>query len=147
MRTYTKLIISALAGTAALGCALPAQAQNYPQGHNRYEDRDDRRWDDRHDRYDDRWDDRRHADRGQVHAISSQIAQLERRVERLDGRDRISEREAAGLRRAVYSLRQQFRDYARNGLSQREMQFLQSRIHQLRDRLQHDRRDRDGRRW
>lgn len=148
MRNRTKLILSALIGTAAVSAAVPAQAQSYPQSHDRYDDRYDRRGDrdDRRDRYEDRYDNR-YDQRGQVHAISTQIAQLERRVQRLDSRDRISEREAAGLRRAVYNLRQQFQDYARNGLSQREMQVIQSRIHQLRERLHHDRRDNDRRGW
>src|SRR5687768_11613235 len=130
MRNHTKLIVSALVGAAGLAVATPATAQDYSRNQDRYEDRYDR--DDRRDNRADRYEDRRYDDRGQVRAISVQIQQLEQRVQRLDGRDRISEREAAGLRRGVYNLRQQFRDYARNGLSQREAQVLQSRIQQLR---------------
>lgn len=150
MRTRTKLIISMLVGGASLAAAIPAQAQNYQQSRDRYEQRDDR-WDDRDDdRRDDRRDDRydnRYNDRGQANAIRVQIEQLERRIQRTDGRDRISEREAATLRRAVYGLRQQYRDFSRNGLTQREAQILQSRIQQVRQRLAHERRDSDGRRW
>ena len=150
MRTRTTLIISTLVGGASLAAAIPAQAQNYQQSRDRYEQRDDR-WDDRDDdRRDDRRDDRydnRYNDRGQANAIRVQIEQLERRIQRTDGRDRISEREAATLRRAVYGLRQQYRDFSRNGLTQREAQILQSRIQQVRQRLAHERRDSDGRRW
>lgn len=149
MRIRTKLIVAALVGGASLAAAVPASAQSYPQSRDRYEDRDDR-WDDRDDRRGDRWDDRndnRWNDRGQARAIHQQIEQLERRIQRTDGRDRISEREAAMLRRAVYNLRLQFRDYARNGLTQREAHVLQSRIQQLRQRLQYERHDRDGRGW
>ena len=154
MRTRTKLIISTLVGGASLAAAIPAQAQSYQQSRDRYEQRDDR-WDDRDDddryerrgdRYDDRYDNR-YNDRGQANAIRVQIEQLERRIQRTDGRDRISEREAATLRRAVYGLRQQYRDFSRNGLTQREAQILQSRIQQVRQRLAHERRDSDGRRW
>ena len=72
---------------------------------------------------------------------------MQRRIVRNDGRDRISEREAAGLRNAVFQLRMQFRDYNRNGLSQREARYLQDRINQIRSRLQYERRDNDGRRF
>lgn len=113
----------------------------------RYYDRDGRY--DRNDRYDNRDNryDRDHQYRGNANAIWTQIEQLQRRVARNDGRDRISEREAAGLRNAVFQLRQQFRDFNRNGLSHRESQYLQQRIHQIRSRLQYERRDNDGRRW
>lgn len=145
MRTLGKFILgTAVAGSALV--AIPAQAQSYDRYDNgRYDQRyDDRRYDPRYDdrRYDGRWD-----DRGQSRAIAVQIQDLERRVARNDGRDRISEREAALLRRDVYNLRAQYRDYSRNGLTQREAQILQSRIQQVRQRLSYERRDRDGRRW
>lgn len=79
-------------------------------------------------------------------AIRTQIAQLDRAVDRSDGRDRISEREAAGIRRDVRDLRWQFRNYNRNGLNNREMHALESRIRSIRARLHMERRDRDGRR-
>ena len=157
MRSRTKILVSALVAGVSLAAAIPASAQNYPQ--SRYEDRNDRdgryddrdgRYDDRDGRYDDRNDyryDRNHQYRGNANAIAQQIQQLQYRIERTDSRDRISEREAAGLRRAVYNLRLQFRDFNRNGLSQREAQFLQQRINQIRERLRYERRDNDGRRW
>ena len=198
MRSRTKLFVSALVAGTALAAAIPAQAQNYPQGSHsqdgrydtnrdgriddrdgrydtnrdgryddrdgrydtnrdgRYDDRDGRydtnrdgRYDDRDGRYDNRNNryDRDHQYRGNANAIWTQIEQLQRRVARSDGRDRISEREAAGLRNAVYQLRIQFRDFNRNGLSQRESRYLQDRINQIRSRLQYERRDNDGRRY
>ena len=165
MRTRTKLFVSALVAGTALVAAIPAQAQNYPQRtysqdgrydtnrDGRIDDRDgrydtnrDRRYDDRDGRYDNRYD-RDHSYRGNANAIWTQIEQLQRRVARNDGRDRISEREAAGLRNAVYQLRGQFRDFNRNGLSHRESQYLQQRINQIRERLRYERHDNDGRRW
>ena len=146
MRTTTKLIVSAIVGSAALAAAVPAQAQSYPQyGNGSYQQSRDQ-----NDRYDDRYDSRdrsRYDDRGQSNAIRTQIEQLERRIQRTDGRDRISEREAATLRRAVYNLRQQYRDYSRNGLTRREVQVLQNRIQQVRQQIGYERRDDDGRRW
>ena len=111
----------------------------------RYDDRDGR-YDNRDGRYDNRYD---HNDqyRGNANAIWTQIDQLQRRVARNDNRDRISEREAAGLRNAVYQLRMQFRDYNRNGLTQREARYLQDRINQVRSRLQYERQDNNGRRY
>ena len=149
MRSRTKILVSALVAGVSLAAAIPASAQNYPQ--SRYEDR----YDDRNDRDDDRYDryerdyryDRNHQYRGNANAIAQQIQQLQYRIERTDSRDRISEREAAGLRRAVYNLRLQFRDFNHTGLSQREAQFLQQRINQIRERLRYERRDNDGRRW
>lgn len=177
MRSRTKLFVSALVAGAALAAAIPAQAQNYPQRtypysqdgrydtnrDGRIDDRDGRydtnrdgRYDDRDGRYDDRdgrYDnrdnryDRNDQYRGNANAIWTQIEQLQRRVARNDGRDRISEREAAGLRNAVYQLRVQFRDFNRNGLTQRESRYLQDRINQIRSRLTYERHDNDGRRW
>ena len=145
MGIRTKLIASVLVGSAGLATAIPAQAQNYSQSrdwqNDRY-DRDDRYEDRRDDRRYDRWD-----SRGQANALGTQIAQLEQRVRQTDNRDRISEREAASLRRAVYELRQQYNVYSRNGLTQREAQVLQQRIQQVRQRLAYERRDNDGRRW
>ena len=114
----------------------------------RYDNRDGR-YDDRDGRYDNRDNryDRNDQYRGNANAIATQIEQLQRRVARNDGRDRISEREAAGLRNAVYQLRMQFRDYNRNGLTQREARYLQDRINQVRSRLQYERNDNDGRRY
>lgn len=161
MRSRTKVLIFALAAGVSLAAAVPAAAQNYPQ--SRYEDRYDRgdrdSRHDRHDRYDhdgrdDRYEnrnddryDRNHQYRGNANAIAQQIQNLQRRIDRNDGRDRISEREAAGLRRAIYNLRLQFRDFNRNGLTRRESQILQERINWVRSRLQAERRDGDGRRW
>jgi hypothetical protein len=134
MRNRTKLFVSALVAGSALASAVPASAQSYQ--HNRYEqnqnwDRNDRRWN----------------NYGNANAIRQQIEQLQYRVARSDNRDRISEREAAGLRRQVADLRMQYRDYSRNGLTQREARILQDRINQVRSRLQYERRDNDGRRW
>ncbi|MFN6934123.1 MAG: hypothetical protein ACK4NZ_03105 [Tsuneonella sp.] len=142
MGIRTKLIASALVGGMALTAAIPAQAQSWSQSRDWQSDRYDR--DDRDDRnrYGDRYD-----ARGQANAINVQISQLEQRIRRTDNRDRISEREAAQLRRSVYELRQQYRAYSRNGLTQREASVLQQRIQQVRQRLTYERRDNDGRRW
>jgi Spy/CpxP family protein refolding chaperone len=135
MRTLSKIIATALVATTALGAALPAQAQPYPGRHERF------------DRWDDRWDNRFYDQRDYSQSIRAQIEDLQRRVERNDWRDRISEREAAALRRDIWRLRQQYRDYARNGLSQREAQILHEQVRDVRQRLRYERRDRDGRRW
>lgn len=124
MRTLTKIITPALVAIAALGTAGAASAQPFP-------DRDYGR----------------HQTPGRAEAIRSQIAQLEQRVNRNDRRDRISEREAAGLRREVRDIRDQFRVFNRNGLDNREFRTLQVRIDRAKARLHFERRDGDGRRW
>jgi hypothetical protein len=150
MKKFSKIVLAAITAAGTLGAVMPAQAQAYPQG--RYEDRSDRyedRYEDRNDRDDHRWDNRddRRDYYGRAQAIRAQIDALQRRVDRTDYRDRISEREAAALRRAVWNLRMQFREYSRNGLTQREAQILQYRIADIRQRLHYERHDRDGRRW
>lgn len=76
-------------------------------------------------------------------AINHRINELERAVNRNDGRNRISEREAASLRREVRELSQQFHRYDRNGLSKSEYRTLERRIERIRARLHVERHDRD----
>lgn len=142
MRNRTKLFVSALVAGSALAAAVPASAQNYQPRERGYDQRYDQRNDNQWDRNDRRWN-----NFGNANAIRQQIEQLRFRVSRNDNRDRISEREAAGLRRAINQLEMQFRDYNRDGLNQREMRYLQDRISQVRSRLQYERNDRDGRRY
>lgn len=133
MTRLSRIIAPALIATAALSAAMPAQAAPYQERHHagHYDGRNDGR----------------HDASARTNAIRQQITQLERRIERNDNRDRISEREATRLRRDVRDLRQQFRTFSRNGLTQSEFRTLERRIDQLRARLQMERHDRDGRRW
>jgi len=147
MHLSTKLVAAALLGSTALAAAAPAHAQYSSQRDDRYQDRDDRRWDDRDDRDDRRYDDRRYDSRGRAQALRAQIQQIEYRVQRTDWRDRISEREAYALRRSVSDLRRQYDSFARGGFDRREVQILESRIQQLRQRLNYERRDDGNRRW
>jgi len=123
MRTLTKIAVPALVALTALGAAGTASAQPYPG----------RDWG--------------HHTPARAEAIRDQLAQLEQRVSRNDYRDRISEREAAGLRREVRDIRDQFRFFNRNGLDNREFRILQDRIDHAKARLRFERHDRDGRRW
>lgn len=84
---------------------------------------------------------------GRANAIRVQIDQLQRTVARNDWRGRISDREAAGIRRDIRQLQWQFRDFNRNGLNQREMTILEQRIRAVRAELRMERRDRDHHRW
>ena len=84
---------------------------------------------------------------GRANAIRNQIEELDRRIARNDNRNRVSEREAAGLRRDVRNLRFQFRDFNRNGLSRNETVTLERRIDNIRSRLRSERADWDNRRW
>ena len=132
MRSFAKLIAPALAATVALFVAVPAQADpgDYGRNYDRtaYYGHQSGNW-------------------GQAQAIRQRLSDLERMVERNDYRDSISSREAAGLRRDVWQLRSTYRAMSRDGLSVREARHLTSRINFLRDRLHHERFDRDGRRW
>lgn len=126
MRKLAKILIPALAAAAVLGTAGAASAQPYggPRGD---------------------WG--HHQTPARAEAIRNQLAQLEMRVNRNDNRDRISEREAWGLRREIRDIREQFRVFNRDGLNNREFRVLQNRIDRAKDRLRFERTDRDGRRW
>ena len=138
MSKFTKLAAPALIAAMAFGAAVPAQAQ-YNQGP--YNQGRDYGYNNNHNN--NNGYNRHNNGRG----IEREIAQLERQVSRNDNRDRISEREAAGLRRDVAQLRWTYRSYARDGLSSREVRTLQDRIQRIRHRLQNERHDRDGRRY
>ena len=64
---------------------------------------------------------------------------------RLDSRDRISEREARSLRNQALQLRQRIARSGYNGLNVRERQNIEYRLARLEQRIQYERRDRDGR--
>lgn len=128
MRKLIKIAAPALIAAAALGgataaSAYPGQGYGYGHGHG-YGNRTPAR----------------------AEAIRDQLDQLQARVNRADHRDRVSDREAYGLRRDIAQTRQQFRDYNRDGLSDREFRTLQSRIDRIRFSLHMERADWDRRR-
>lgn len=84
---------------------------------------------------------------GHSESIASQIAELQRAVNRSDRRNGISDREAWNLRRDMRQLTQQYRLYSRNGLSRAEYRILDKRIDAIRAKLHVERHDRDGHRW
>lgn len=126
-----KFIIAATVATSALAAAAPAAAQYYPgypqQGYGYgYDHRDQQ---------------------GLIRSYLVRTDQLRQRVERLDSRDRISEREARGLRRAAADLQGRARTYASNGLDWRERQDLDVRIARLQQAIRFERRDGNNQRW
>lgn len=129
MKKLNTIAAPALLAALVLGAASPAMAQNgYHRGdHGRggYDQRTPYRAD----------------------QIRAQINDLQRRIDRNDGRDRISEREARALRNDVRGLQATFRAYNRNGLDRREMAVLNQRIDNIRTRLHIEKRDWNNRRW
>jgi hypothetical protein len=120
-----KKFLIAAAGLSAIAAAAPASAQYYgygqPQGYGYgYNNRDQH---------------------GLIRSYIVRADQLRQRVERLDSRDRISEREARRLRDAAAELQRRTRDYARGGLSYNERRDLDVRLARLQQRIQIDRRD------
>jgi hypothetical protein len=134
------LIISAATAVAALAAAAPAAAQYYPQpqvvpyGYNQqygynpqygygqpgyaqpqgygygYNYRDQQ---------------------GLIRSYLVRADQLRHRIERLDNRDRINEREAFRLRAAAVDLQNRTRAFARDGLSSGERRDLEFRLARL----------------
>ena len=125
-----KKFLIAAAGLSALAAAAPASAQYYqgygqPQGYgygyNNYDQR------------------------GLIRSYIIRADQLRQRVDRLDGRDRVSEREADRLRAVARDRQRRTRDYARNGLSFNERRDLDIRFARLQQQIRIDVRDGNGR--
>lgn len=74
-------------------------------------------------------------------SIERQLDQIEDRIRRAEDRDRISRGEANRLLRQADQIDRLYDRYRRNGLTRWEHQDLQNRIHNLRQRLQFERRD------
>lgn len=121
-----KFLIAAAVATSAVA-AVPASAQYYPApqgygyGYNNNQ-------------------------QGLVRSYLVRADQLRQRIERMDSRDRISEREARRLRNAAIDLQRRTRAYASNGLSWRERQELDRRFAQLQQALRYERNDGNNRR-
>ena len=119
-----KYLISAAVAASTIALATPVAAQYAPQprgyayGYN---------------------------NQGQARALLARVNQIQRQIERFDARDRISEREAARLRREAYDLRNRVRQASFNGLSFRERQAIEYRIARLEQRVRHE--VNDGNRW
>lgn len=75
--------------------------------------------------------------------IRDDINRLDADIDRADGNDTISEREAADLRARLRGLRDQFHRFNSNGLSIAEMNTLQGRANYIRERLKMERFDWD----
>ena len=126
MSKLTKIVAATLVVAATLGSIGAASAHpGYGYGH----ERDNRNFRDKVDRAD---------------AVRDQLAQLERRVDRNDPRDRLSPREAGALKSEIRDIREQFRVYHHNGIDAREMSQIQAHIDRLRMRLHMDSNDWNG---
>ena len=119
-----KFLISAAVAASTIALATPAAAQYAPQprgyayGQNHY---------------------------GQARSLVARVDQIRRQIERLDARNRITEREAARLRYEARIVRNQVRHASFNGLSFRERQAIEYRIARLEQRVRHE--VNDGNRW
>lgn len=118
-----KKFLIAAAGLSAFAAAAPAAAQGYygqPQGYGYGYN---------------------YNQQGLIRSYLIRADQLRRQIDRLDNRDRISEREARRLRGAAIDLQYRTRSYARNGLSGRERYELDRRFASLQRALYRDVRD------
>ena len=126
-----KFLIAAAVSVSALAAASPAAAQYYPapqpygygQGYG-YNNNS------------------QNAVRNFVHRVD----QVRYHIDRLDNRDRISEREARSLRNEAYHLRNRVLRSGWNGLGWRERQDLNVRLARLEQRVRYEARDGDNRR-
>jgi hypothetical protein len=118
-----KFLISAAIAASAVAVASPAAAQYYPQpgyaiGYN---------------------------NSGQARSLIARVDQIRRQIDRLDSRDRISNREANSLRYEARIVRDQVRRASYNGLSGGERRSLEYRVARLEQRVRHE--ANDGNRW
>jgi len=117
-----KFLISAAVAVSALTVAAPAAAQYggyYPQpgygyGHNNY---------------------------GQIRSLEVRVDQQLRRINQLDRRDVLSNREANRLRSIAWDIRNYLRRASRDGLNGREVGLFHQRIAELDFRIQREARD------
>ena len=127
-----KKFLLAAAGLAAVTAAAPAAAQYQPYGYG-YGYGQPQGYG--------------YNQRGIVNSYIVRADRLRQAVERLDSRDRISEREARRLRSDAAELQRRARAYANNGLSWNERADLDRRFAILQQRLQRDVRDGRQGRW
>ena len=120
-----KFLISAAVAASAFAVASPAAAQYYlqPQG-NAYGYQ---------------------ANYGQARSLIARVDQIRRQIDRLDSRDRITEREARNLRYQANVLRDRVRRASFNGLNNRERRDIEVRIANLEQRVRYE--VSDGNRW
>ena len=110
-----KLMISLAAAGAALVAASPAAAQYYPQPQPYG--------------YNGGW--------GQVRALQARIDGVERRISRLDRRDRIGDHSADRLRNEADRIEDRLHRAARGGLNPYELRDIEVRIARLEQRVQY----------
>jgi hypothetical protein len=133
-----KKFLVAAAGLSAIAAAAPAAAQYYPGPQGPY--------DGRQYNYNQQYG-QSYGYQNQQRLIQAYVGradQLRNRIERFDGRDRITEREAARLRAAAIDLQNRTRAYARNGIDPNEQRDLDNRFANLQQRIMVQ--ARDGRR-
>ncbi len=106
-----------------------------------------------------RGDDRGRDDRGRhewnrggpsrqaINELLRDLNRAEAGIQRSVQRGIISRREALGLRREANQIRNQLNRALRNGINGREFASLRVQVNRLEQRLRHERRDRDGRRY
>jgi len=117
-----KFLIAAGATVSVLAAASPAAAQYYPAPQRGY------------------------GYNNQAHNFVARVDQVRYQIDRLDNRDRISEREARSLRNEALDLRNRALRAGYNGLNWRERQNLDVRLARLEQRVRYEANDRDGRR-
>lgn len=122
-----KLLISAALATATITAAVPTVAMAQP-GYG--------------------WQ-RGGPTRGHVVNLIRDLNRAEQRINRATfrGRDGISRREAASLRRQAQQIRFRLNRAQRNGISHREFAVLRSQVNRLEQRVRFERRDNDNRRY
>ncbi len=77
--------------------------------------------------------------------LRSEIAQLDKRIDRAEARRIISHREAAQLNAQVDRLQSMYRSYARGGFTRYELASLDSRVDAVKRQIQVQARDDDRR--
>ena len=84
--------------------------------------------------------------------FEQQLGQISQRIDNMYQRRLVSPNEARRLQREVQNIQRRLYNHSRNGLSPREHQDIEYRVHNLRERLRQERYEgrrerRDDRRW
>jgi hypothetical protein len=82
-----------------------------------------------------------------INELLRDLRRAENLIERSVQRRRISQREAAGLRRDAHRIEVRLNQASRNGINGREFAALRVQVNRLEQRVRIERSDRDGRRY
>ena len=139
------LLITAAVAVSAIAAAAPAAAQYYPAPQaygygyqQQYPQQQQYGYQNGPNGYQNGY---AYQQQGLVRSYLVRVDRLRQRISQIDARNRISEREADGLKREASYIRNMVRAAGYNGLNSRERREIEVRLARLEQRIRYERRD------